>query len=127
LTLIALAVAVLAGGLSAPGAGAAAPEAKVVRLPLPQYDGTLTPYSFELAYPLVTLVYDTLLWRDADGVPQPWLARSVKRSNGGRRLTVRLRRGVRWHDGRPLTANDVAFTLRFVATSSGSRWSTGSR
>lgn len=90
-------------------------RAKGVRLPFPKYDGTLTPYTFELGYPLVTLVYDTLLWRDSEGVAQPWLGRSVKRSDGGRRLTIRLRRGVRWHDGRPLTAADVAFTFDFVA------------
>ncbi len=89
--------------------------AKLVRLPFPKYDGTLTPYTFEVGYPLVTLVYDTLLWRDAKGVPRPWLARSVKRTNAGRRVTVRLRKGVRWHDGRPLTAADVAFTFRYVA------------
>ena len=88
----------------------------VVRLPFPAFDGSLTPYSFAIGYPLVTLVYDTLLWRDPAGVPRPWLARSVTSSNGGRRLTVRLRNGVRWHDGRPLTAADVAFTFRFVAT-----------
>ena len=33
-------------------------------------------------------------------------------SRGGRRATIRLRPGVRWHDGRPLTARDVAFTFR---------------
>ena len=32
----------------------------VLRLPFPQYDGGLTPYTFELGYPLLTLVYDTL-------------------------------------------------------------------
>lgn len=30
-------------------------------------------------------------------------------------MTVRLREGVRWHDRRPLTADDVAFTFQFVA------------
>jgi peptide/nickel transport system substrate-binding protein len=110
-----LIVTALGTGLGTPVVEAAPPQAKVIRLPLPRYDGTLTPYTFELAYPLVTLVYDTLMWRDANGVPRPWLARSVKRSNGGRRLTIRLRKGVRWHDGRPLTAGDVAFTLQFVA------------
>ena len=87
----------------------------LVRMPLPAYDGTLTPYTFESGYPLMTLVYDTLLWRNANGVPKPWLARSVERSEGGRRVTIRLRRGVRWHDGRPLTASDVAFTFDFMA------------
>lgn len=87
------------------------PRTKLVRLPLPRYDGTLTPYTFELGYPLVTLVYDTLLWRNAEGVPRPWLAQSVTRSDGGRRVTIQLRRDVRWQDGRPLTAADVAFTF----------------
>jgi peptide/nickel transport system substrate-binding protein len=97
-------------------AAARSETAERLLIPFPAYDGTLTPYTFELGYPLVTLVYDTLLWRDAAGVPRPWLARSVTRSDGGSRLTIRLRDGVRWHDGRPLTAADVAFTLRYVAS-----------
>ncbi len=115
--LAAVVLALCPAGAAAPSAVAvAAPStASVVRVPFPRYDGTLTPYTFVLGYPLVTLVYDTLTWRDAGGVPQPWLARTVTRSRGGRRVTVRLRRGVRWHDGRPLTAADVAFTFRFVA------------
>ena len=84
-------------------------------MPFPSYDGTLTPYTFQLGYPLVTLIYDSLLWRDADGIPRPWLARSVQRSDGGRRLTITLQKGVRWQDGRPLSADDVAFTFQFVA------------
>lgn len=113
--LVALATLVLAvAGPAAPGS-AAPPRPALLRVPLPRYDGTLTPYTTTLAYPLLTLVYDTLTWRDADGVPQPWLARSVRRSHGGRRVTVRLRPGVRWQDGRPLTAADVAFTYRLLA------------
>lgn len=96
-----------------PGGGAAA---AVVRLPFPRDDGTLTPYTFELGYPLVTLVYDTLFWRDVDGVPQPWLARSAEVSVDQRELTVRLVEGATWHDGRPVTAEDVRFTFSFVAT-----------
>jgi len=90
-------------------------SAPLVRLPFPQDDGTLTPYTFELGYALVTLVYDTLLWRDAGGVPQPWLARSVDTSPDGLRLTIRLVDDARWHDGHPVTADDVVFTFRHVA------------
>lgn len=85
-----------------------------VRIPFPQADGTLTPYTFELGYPLVMLVYDSLMWRDARGLPQPWLARTVRRS--GDSVIVRLRRYVRWQDGVPLTAADVVFTYRYIAT-----------
>lgn len=85
--------------------------AERVRIAFPRDDGTLTPYTFQLGYPLVTLVYDTLLWRGAG----PWLARTLHRSEAGRRVTIRLREGIRWHDGRPLTARDVAFTFRYFA------------
>ncbi len=86
-----------------------------MRIPFPGDDGSLTPYTFELGYPLVTLIYDTLMWRKPDGAPAPWLARSMERSHAGKRLTIRLHEGVRWHDGRPLTAADVAFTFAYFA------------
>ncbi len=63
---------VIAVGVSVSPGAAQPPPQKVVRLPVPKYDGTLTPYTFELGYPLVTLVYDTLMLRDAEGVPRPW-------------------------------------------------------
>ena len=84
-----------------------------LRITFPSEDGSLTPYTFRNGYALMTLVYDTLTWRDAEGVPRPWLAQSVRRQ--GRTVTVRLRRGARWHDGRPLTAADVVFTYRYMA------------
>ena len=87
----------------------------MVRLPFPQEDGSLTPYTFELGYSLMSLVYDTLQWRDEDGVSRPLLARAVETSPDGRTVTIRLNPGVLWHDGVPLTSADVAFTFRFVA------------
>jgi peptide/nickel transport system substrate-binding protein len=118
-TVIVVAVSLSALWTQSPVARATAASqttTKLVRLGFPAYDGTLTPYTFTLGYPLVTLIYDTLMWRDAQGVPQPWLARSVTASDGGRRVTVSLRSGVRWQDGRPLTAADVAFTFGYVAS-----------
>lgn len=35
-------------------------------------------------------------------------------SNGGRTLTVPIRSGVRWSDGKPFTASDVAFTYNLI-------------
>jgi peptide/nickel transport system substrate-binding protein len=88
--------------------------AATVEIPFPSAPGKLTPLTFSLGYPLLTLVYDTIAWRDAAGVPRPWLARSVRAVDGGRRVVVRLRRGLRWHDGRALTAHDVAFTYELM-------------
>jgi peptide/nickel transport system substrate-binding protein len=93
----------------------AARNAERLRIPFPRDDGSLTPYTFELGYPLVTLVYDTLMWRGRGGGPGPWLARTIDKRDGGMRVTLKLREGVRWHDGRALTAADVAFTFSYFA------------
>lgn len=110
-----LASAVLGTG-AASSTAHALPPTPVVRLPFPQDDGSLTPYTFELGYPLVTLVYDTLMWRDASGVPQPWLAKSVATRPDAKQVTISLVDGVHWHDGVALTAADVVFTFRYVAS-----------
>lgn len=115
LIMVALSFAVPAYPQSAPEDAASAPV-PLVRIPFPQDDGTLTPYTFELGYALMTLVYDTLLWRDAEGVPKPWLARSVEPTADARRVTVRLVEGAQWHDGAPVTSADVAFTFSHVAS-----------
>jgi peptide/nickel transport system substrate-binding protein len=112
LTILALALAA-APVLSVPAYGQ---DRSVLRVAVPSEDGSLTPYTFTNGYPLVTLVYDTLSWRDASGVARPWLARSIRRRAGGRQVEVTLRRGARWHDGRPLTAADVVFTFRYMKT-----------
>jgi len=35
-------------------------------------------------------------------------------SNGGRTLTIPVRSGVKWNDGKPFTASDVAFTFNMI-------------
>lgn len=42
---------------------------------------------------------------------EPYLARSWEISEDGTELVVELREDVRWHDGEPTTAEDVAFTF----------------
>ncbi len=53
----------------------------------------------------------TLARYDSSLAPRPYLARVWQWSEGGRVLTFRLRTDVRWHDGTPTTARDVAWTL----------------
>ena len=45
------------------------------------------------------------------GHQYPWLARSWKWSNGNKTLTLNIAKGVKWSDGKPLTAADVVYTL----------------
>ena len=91
------------------------PTASVVRIPFPQDDGSLTPYTFDLGYPLMTLIYDTVMWRDATGVPRPLLADSVTTSPDGLTVTIDVDPRAAWQDGPPVTSADIAFTFGYVA------------
>jgi peptide/nickel transport system substrate-binding protein len=66
------------------------------------------------AYPidrdLTGLIFDGLVAVEEDGRLVPSLAESWAYSEDGLTLTFTLRQGVMWHDGAPLTADDVAFT-----------------
>jgi peptide/nickel transport system substrate-binding protein len=57
--------------------------------------------------------YDALIGTDRNGElsTERGLAESWKTSADARSITLRLRRGVRFHDGQPLTADDVIFSL----------------
>lgn len=85
-----------------------------VRLPGGAF-GFPSPFAYTAGpgYRQMSLLYDTLLTKDASGRLVPWLASSFERSHDGLVYTFELRDGVRWHDGRPLTADDVAFTFDY--------------
>jgi peptide/nickel transport system substrate-binding protein len=57
-------------------------------------------------------LYDSLVVLDKDYVPIPHLATAWQASEDATEYRFTIREGVKWHDGRPLTAEDVAFTLR---------------
>src|SRR6266581_4331791 len=68
----------------------------------------------------------TLARYDSALVPQPYLARRWTWSADRTTLTFRLQPGVRWHDGIPTTARDVAWTLNSAKRrGTRSRWETG--
>lgn len=58
-----------------------------------------------------TKIFDGLLEYDNDFKPQPSLAESWKVSEDGKQITFNLRKGVKWHDGKPFTSADVQFSL----------------
>jgi peptide/nickel transport system substrate-binding protein len=59
-----------------------------------------------------SLLYDGLVTLGEDLVPRPALALRWEVLDSGARYRFHLRRGVRWHDGQPFTASDVAFTFQ---------------
>lgn len=66
------------------------------------------------------LMYSFLVTDDAKGNLVPDAATEVPTianggiSAGGLRVTYHLRRGIRWHDGEPLTARDCVFTFHAI-------------
>ena len=91
---------------------------------LPVRGGTLTallypepPYLLSAIDPslhigtITTKVMEGLLTYDPEMRPGPLLAERWEVAADGLSWTFHLRRGVTWHDGRPFTAADVAFSL----------------
>jgi peptide/nickel transport system substrate-binding protein len=67
------------------------------------------------------IFYEPLVSFDPEGHPVPVLAAEVPTlQNGGvgrdgLSVTVKLKKGVHWHDGKPFTADDVVFTWEYAA------------
>jgi peptide/nickel transport system substrate-binding protein len=112
------------------------PPATIVNSSAPQPGGVLrisqpadispagTPYQFTGGnLHLLTLVYETLVTYDTQLMPRPRLATAWTWSPDGRRLTLTLRSGVRFHSGRPFTSSEAKFNLEHVRDPAvGSQW-----
>jgi len=113
LTLVALAVVGLAG-LGVPPAVRAAGKDFVIGFlgdatslnPVIATDGQ----SYIAEWP----IFDSLVELDEKLGVKPLLAESWDVSKDGLTYTFKLRKGVKWHDGKPFTARDVAFTFYSV-------------
>jgi len=62
-------------------------------------------------YARVSQLYDPLVRMDDRGQPQLALAEAITPNHEATEWTIRLRRGVTFHDGKPLTPKDVLFTF----------------
>jgi peptide/nickel transport system substrate-binding protein len=77
------------------------------------FQSTSTGYTTHAVdlYQQPLFVYNTL---NPSQAPVPELGLSYSWSNGGRTLTVTTRSGVKWSDGKPFSAADVAFTFNLI-------------
>src|ERR1700675_2368930 len=62
-------------------------------------------------YQIMRHVFETLYTVNKDWSPIPHLAEGHTVSDGGRRYTIALRKGVRFHNGKEMTAADVVASL----------------
>jgi len=94
----------------------------VLRVALPQDAKTLNPLlsSTTIDGFVDRLMFEPLISADDRGNPVPMLAREVpSRANGGisadgLTITYRLRRGMRWTDGVPVTSKDVQWSWQAI-------------
>jgi len=85
---------------------------------------TLNPGAAVLseAYTIFGLVFDTMYQLQLDGSFKLTLAESFTVSDDGLVYTYKIRDGVKFHDGEPLTAEDVVFTYNLYQSTEGYPW-----
>jgi peptide/nickel transport system substrate-binding protein len=74
------------------------------------------PFNSDVNFLSAGTVYEQLTFVNGlkSGQTTNWLASSYKWSNANKTLTFTIRKGVKWTDGKPLTAADVLFTLNLI-------------
>lgn len=106
------------GASAAPSVASPAPTGGVARLVMSDGSSgdsllaTKMPNTFT---PVMFLsMYDTILRNDNGFQPTPGIAESWENSDDAKTWTFKIKRGVTFHDGSPMTAKDVAYSLKFV-------------
>lgn len=106
------------GALAAPllgraAAGGAVRDPETLRF-IPAADPVVLDPHLTTAYATRThalLVWDTLYGLDGNFVPHPQMAEGQEVSDGGRLVLIRLREGLRFHDGQPVLARDCVASI----------------
>jgi peptide/nickel transport system substrate-binding protein len=110
--LLGLAVTVSILAMTGPATAVEGPTFSIgVSTPINQ----LIPFPpYQMTMPWIHSMTDALVaWRD--GGPVPALAESWEMSDDQKTLTVKLRQGVTFHDGKPLVAQNVVDILRWAS------------
>lgn len=84
---------------------------------LSYYNGALNAFG---------LIYPTLNSLSRDGKPGPYLATSWTTSADKLTWTFKIQDGLKWTDGKPITADDVAWTFNLIRTNAAAGTANGS-
>lgn len=78
------------------------------------------PFVADNRFPTNNGVYEpSMIYNTVKGELVPWLATDYAWSDGDKTLTLTYREGVKWSDGKPFTAKDVAFTFNLLKNTAG--------
>lgn len=89
----------------------------ILRVGWTQEPRTLNPMGYDTIQGgmiMRSMLYDSLVGYDINLEPAPMLAESWTTSEDGTVWTFDIVDNARWHDGTPLTSQDIAFTYRYV-------------
>jgi len=90
-----------------------------IKVSLPQEPKTLNPIKLVSTWDTIAIgmIYDTLMRLDLNNNYIPWMARSwdvkIFPENKTQIITFYLYENITWHDGKPLTGEDVKFTIEY--------------
>jgi peptide/nickel transport system substrate-binding protein len=116
-----LLAAACGGGSSGGGGGSSSGGSANSTLTIDNESGSLWTCNFnpfnlsDISYSLGP-VYEPLMFVNTlqSAKTTPWLATAYTWSNGNKTLTFTIRNGVKWSDGKPMTAADVVFTFNLL-------------
>ncbi len=100
-----------AGALARPALGGKTQTLVCVpQSPLSSIDPVWT--SAQIARNAGIMIYDMLYGRDENDLPRPQMVEAGVMDPGAKRWTLRLREGLKWHDGEKVLSRDCAASLR---------------
>ena len=103
---------------AAPGAPAApaAPTKTHINLTLNQAIESLDPWngSTLIGQQLFYQIYDTIMFLNDSNEYEPRIAESVEVSEDGLSYTFKIKEGIKAHNGKPVTAEDVAYSFEYA-------------
>lgn len=82
----------------------------------PRYLNPILSSSSDIDLDITRVIYSSLFRLDTNLALQNDLADNVEISSDGKTYTVHMRNNATWHDGMPVTAEDVLFTIRSIQT-----------
>jgi len=123
---VVIVVMVMVWGLATPGfAALSGDRVAELKVAIHSDENTLTPYTYVTGYPglaVMQLVFDSLFILDAENRPLPWMVREYRVTDDFSGYEMSLYAGQFWHDGRPVTAEDIAFTFTYPLGQNQGRW-----
>src|SRR3989442_15208909 len=93
------------------------PSKHILRVATQSYDFAQSGFNIYNGHPNagLGLIYETLYFVDVNGGSfTPMLATNYQWNSDNTQVTFTIRQNVKWNDGQPFTANDVAFTFNLM-------------